>query len=392
MFPEEAMKKKDLYEDLIKFYEFMLGRLPNREGFKAAVEEAIAEEDLRVFFLLPFMGQLTMSEFEKKAAKAGITPQELHEAVKKLIPEGLVATYEKDNKQVYERGSILTMTELQMVKMERGGQEDAPIRLESARFLDMMAEGAAGNIPTKTPYYRVLSVQSTLTGHDPTGEVVVNAVVPDPRAILPIDIVSEMIKDEPLIVVGDCYCRKSKQILGKGCEHPLETCFYFRELGELIHNAGRGRVVSYEETLQILKDCEEAGLVHNINNVQGHMHSLCNCCACACGVLKSIQRGNTNAGAPSRFVSSLDEEVCVQCGICAQYCPSGALTFPTDQLQVNFEKCIGCGLCVSHCPEGAFRMLPREKVKKIPETIWNLYGKINREAMVGMVVSKFKRT
>ena len=142
--------------------------------------------------------------------------------------------------------------------------------------------------------------------------------------------------------------------------------------------------------MAILKDAEEQGLVHNVSNDKGHIHSLCNCCAHACGVMKSLARGETNAGAPSRFHVSYIEEACVQCGTCADYCPTHALTFET-QLSLVVEKCIGCGLCVSHCPEGAMRMVPRDDAAKIPETVNDMFSRMNREAIIGMVVGKFKR-
>jgi Pyruvate/2-oxoacid:ferredoxin oxidoreductase delta subunit len=384
------MAKKDRHEDLLKYYEFMLGKLPNRDTFKKALEETVRDEDLKIFFLLPFLGQLTPEKLEKKAQRTGISKKELELAVTRLIPEGLITTYHKDGVKVFERGSILTMTELQIRKMEELGHGEASIRLEAARFMDLMIEGGAANVPTKTPYYRVLPVQSAITGQQVTGEVVMDAEIPDPRAVLPIDEVTEMIKKQPLMVVAECYCRKAKQILGKGCEHPLDTCFYFNELAELQLNAGRARKISFDEAVKILKDCEEQGLVHNVNNAQGHIHSLCNCCACSCGVIKSIQRGETNAGAPSRFIVSHDEAACVQCGICAEYCPSHALTFHT-RLSLDMAKCIGCGLCVSHCPENAMRMVPREEAVRIPETVDDMFSRINREAIIGMVVGKFKR-
>lgn len=385
------MASKDLYEELLKFYEFMLGKLPNRDAFKAAIQSAIHEEDLKVFFLLPFLGQLTLPKLEKKALRAGLSAEELQTAIRRLIPEGLITTYHKDGEQVYERGSILTLTELQVRKMEEAGQANAAIRLEAARFMDLMIEGGAANVPTKTPYYRVLPVEQTITGQDPLREVAVDMEIPDPRAILPIDIVSEMIKKQPLMAVAECYCRKAKQILGKGCEHPLETCFYFNELAELQLNAGRARKVSYEEALTILKNCSDLGLVHNVSNSQGDIHSLCNCCACSCGVLKSILRGETNAGRASRFVVAYDETNCAQCGICADYCPTGALSFKDGRLSLQAEKCIGCGLCVAHCPQNAVKMVPREKNPKIPATVSEMFGKMNREAILGMVTQKFRK-
>ncbi len=382
------MAPKDLYDDLIKYYEFMLGRLPNREGFKSAVKSTIAEEDLRVFFLLPFFGQITPEKLEKKARRIGLSEGDLQSTIRRLIPEGLITTFHKDGQLVYERGSILTMTELQIRKMELSSQVDAAIRLEAARFMDLMIEGETSQVPTKTPYYRVLPVEKTITGKDLTGEVILDAVVPDPRAILPIDVISEMIKKEPLMVVAECYCRKAKLILDKGCEHDLETCFYFNELAELQLNAGRARKVSYEEALEILKACEDQGLVHNINNAQGHIHSLCNCCACSCGVIKSMRRGETFGGNPSRFVVAYQEEACAVCGECVEVCPTDALLLIDGRLDLSVEKCIGCGLCVSRCPNNALTMIPRQKTARIPETVFDMFGKMTREAVVGKLLQK----
>ena len=66
------MPKKDLYERLIRFYEFQMGSLPHREELRHALMDTFAPDDVRTFFLLPFFGSLTMDSLEKKAARAGI--------------------------------------------------------------------------------------------------------------------------------------------------------------------------------------------------------------------------------------------------------------------------------------------------------------------------------
>jgi hypothetical protein len=64
------MKERDLCEDLIRFYKFQLGTLPERDEFRDAVNVTFSDLDLRAFFMLPFMGMVPIEKIEKKADKA----------------------------------------------------------------------------------------------------------------------------------------------------------------------------------------------------------------------------------------------------------------------------------------------------------------------------------
>ena len=53
---------------------------------------------------------------------------------------------------------------------------------------------------------------------------------------------------------------------------------------------------------------------------------------------------------------------CIQCGICIDSCPTGALYRDESGIvQVDEEKCTGCGTCVSVCPYGAIQVDPETK-------------------------------
>lgn len=58
--------------------------------------------------------------------------------------------------------------------------------------------------------------------------------------------------------------------------------------------------------------------------------------------LKIVQRGE-----------NVRPMVCVQCGKCAEVCPSGAITQnPKGVWMISRKLCTGCGKCVEACPFG----------------------------------------
>ena len=68
------------------------------------------------------------------------------------------------------------------------------------------------------------------------------------------------------------------------------------------------------------------------------------------------------------FIAVSDE--CVQCGDCAEACPTGAIA-PDDGTKTDPEKCIKCCACIKVCPEGARSMKPSpfmDKAKQLNET------------------------
>ncbi|MDY7041462.1 MAG: 4Fe-4S binding protein, partial [Chloroflexota bacterium] len=228
--------------------------------------------------------------------------------------------------------------------------------------------------------------EPTVKEKSPSRTIVVNEVIPDPRGVLPIDVISEVIRQEAsLIGVAECYCRKAKHIIGEGCDYPLETCLVFNELAQTLINNNIAREIDYAEALDIIWQCEELGLVHNVDNCREGIQGLCNCCSCCCVVLRAWQLGQTNASGPSRYVVVFDEDKCTLCENCVSRCPTPARAVRDGRLVVDAGTCVGCGLCVTACQQGANRMVLREEQPKIPKDHDSLYSKIGREAIVGMV-------
>ena len=377
------MPPKDYYEDLIRYYEFQMGEMPRRQDFKDSLKSTFPEKDLQMFFQLPYLGFISEEKFLKKLYKKGFSKSEFENALERLIPRGLVDKFQKNGVWGYERAPVIVV--LEMAVREK---EDSDFRKITAQVMNDMIEGAAENIPTKTPYYRVLPVEKTVQADSLSTLVEVNADIPDPRQVLPLDVISEMLKGVKLIAISNCYCRSAKQVIGDPCQHPLETCFYFDELAQMKLQTDYARQIDYDEAMQILYECETHGLVHNVSNCEGEIQTLCNCCECSCAVLKAWTRGMRNTTSPSRFVIQLDSDKCTLERDCIDACPAGALQVFNETLEIVEGECLGCGLCIPACPKDALHLELRESPPKVYKDNAALYRSIYTESALGLIGRK----
>ncbi|HVO77835.1 MAG TPA: 4Fe-4S binding protein, partial [Methanomassiliicoccales archaeon] len=59
------------------------------------------------------------------------------------------------------------------------------------------------------------------------------------------------------------------------------------------------------------------------------------------------------------MIDSSNEDVCTDCGICADSCPTGAID--PETFERNEDVCIRCMACVEDCPSGALRLAYSDK-------------------------------
>lgn len=63
----------------------------------------------------------------------------------------------------------------------------------------------------------------------------------------------------------------------------------------------------------------------------------------------------------------INQEQCIQCGICAKVCPVGTLSLGTNGIEEPFpQACISCGHCVAVCPTSAIDNKKTPKVNQVP--------------------------
>jgi NAD-dependent dihydropyrimidine dehydrogenase PreA subunit len=174
-----------------------------------------------------------------------------------------------------------------------------------------------------------------------------------PEEILPQEDWKMQIKLAKRRIVAPCGCR----ILWGKCDHPIMTCFavFDNSRGEYYLNKP-GRLLkeySLEETLDIVRANEEAGLIH---------WGVCYCCADACEMLHSYTKHNRlDLVEPNRFEARVNEELCIGCQDCIEKCPFNAIEMYKPEGSKKYkarvipENCKGCGVCIVGCEQKALR-------------------------------------
>lgn len=184
--------------------------------------------------------------------------------------------------------------------------------------------------------------------------------------IRPFESAAEIVAEARAWGVMDCICRKQQAFLGHPCEHPLDVCMVFSAMPGAFDQSATVKALTREEALATLRRAAEAGLVHSVSNHQEGLWYLCNCCTCACGLLRGqAELGIANVIAHSAFVNQVDELRCTGCGTCVERCPFGALTLG-DVAQVEPTRCVGCGVCVLTCPTEALSLVRRPAAEVPP--------------------------
>jgi len=182
------------------------------------------------------------------------------------------------------------------------------------------------------------------------------AALPDDAQ--PSENLAEVLKEAGHWSTSPCPCRLSHWLVDPGnhCEHILETCIHTGDLSRWAVEHGMARELTYDELVDLLKKCNEDGLVStlNINNC------VCNCCDDCCAIFHG-QNLEVQVFLPSPFMAQVDTETCDACETCADRCPVGAIEV-NDHAVVDQEKCLGCGVCVPTCTTESIKLIRRPKI------------------------------
>ena len=179
----------------------------------------------------------------------------------------------------------------------------------------------------------------------------VNESIEPGSRILAYEDVIKIIENAKTLSVTKCSCR----VIDGACGKPLEVCIQVDRAAEYNLERGTGRALSKAEAIDMLKMCEEKGLVHVADNRQVVGHVICNCCSDCC-MNWSIMTGPKKWVAPSRFEAIVDPDLCTGCETCLDRCFFDAIAVKNGLAAVDPGKCMGCGVCAVSCPTEALRL------------------------------------
>ncbi|MBU0463228.1 MAG: 4Fe-4S binding protein [Proteobacteria bacterium] len=181
--------------------------------------------------------------------------------------------------------------------------------------------------------------------------------------VLPSQTIEDIINKFDDIAVGYCFCRQRRNLLGDACatKAPTLNCFTFGKSARHTIAQGFAKQITRQKALDIMKDAENAGLIHKAfhpgSRESSFETSICNCCKDCCDTFNLWRNGTLPMINSTFHLSVIDTDACTGCGICGDFCPTDAITLENDEYAVRQENsCIGCGVCARFCPEKAISL------------------------------------
>ncbi len=177
-------------------------------------------------------------------------------------------------------------------------------------------------------------------------------------------------KYEGKYAASPCSCRRSRLKHDEGCaDDPEGWCVAVGDMADYVVETQKdGRYITKEEALEIFRQAEENGFVHQITNIDGanKIFAICNCNVNVCYALRTSQLFNTPNMSRSAYIAKVDKEKCVACGKCVEHCPAGAVK-------------LGQKLCKKDGSEITYPKMPLPTEQKWGEHMWtHNYRDVNR--------------
>jgi len=341
------MAEKDVYDELAEmhFTEDVVG-IPTTPSFMKLLRLQYTPEEAALALKIRFTG----GTLDELAVQTGMDKDKLKEMFYAMSEKGTAWFDPGDDDPIYKAVGAAAPG---LVETGIWGGIRRHYDVELAKALhSVIAEWGRDRLCTLGfPFAPVWAAQSAL-----------------PDDAKPEENLAEVLKSEGHWSVSLCPCRLSAQLdtPGEHCDHILDTCLHSGPVSRWTVKFGMSRELTYEEVLDLLKSCNEDGLVHtlNINNC------VCNCCNDCCPQFVGQLQLGAQILIPSPFEATVDEGACTACGDCAEACPMNAIAIE-GFAEVNQSLCIGCGVCVTRCDTGAMTLVRRAspEASQIPDDV-----------------------
>ena len=341
------MGKKNEYpgmrEPIAKLAKMITNRIPIALGI-----EKIKKEDAEYWGLDAL---LTDEQAEVALSMGRRKPRTLDEVVKLCGKDR--ATTEK----ILEELSVMGIVEYNWENPQHEKQYLVPMFVPgSAEFTNMNSKLLQEH-PEMGRFFEEMSripLEKVTPMVPPGGAGIGMHVIPVEKAIementsIPIEHISHWLdKYEGKYAASPCSCRNSRKTFDEGCaDDPEGWCIAVGDMADYVVETEKGgRYITKEEALEIFKQAEDNGFVHQITNIDGEnkIFAICNCNVNVCYALRTSQLFNTPNLSRSAYVARVEKENCVACGKCVEYCPAGAVKLgqklcKADGSEVEYPK------------------------------------------------------
>ena len=339
--------RKTLYENLARHLHQGIIGAPISPSLMGILEIMFPEEEAEIACKLPFENK-SLDDLKKLYPDKS---ESLESILTVMARNGTVFTQQKPGK---DRKYRLLPTVVGIAEAPFwAGIDTEKARKLAPLWIKYRDEGFGKELARNIPAVRVIPIDQSLKNKS---------------QILPFDKLKEKLISLSYFAVSKCPCRQMMSYVGKGCNHSLDNCLHFNEMGRYVVEQGMGREITRDEALSILEEADKEGLVHSCENLDGYLSMICNCCGCCCVFLQTQKLLDLTMISSSSYVSCVDEEVCIGCGTCEERCPMDAIAVGEDEhAQVDPGRCIGCGICVPTCPSTAVALVLRETIIPPPD-------------------------
>jgi ferredoxin len=286
--------------------------------------------------------QLTPESAEQIARRISKDPAKTASLLEEMVRKGLIRAVDEGEQCKF--GLIPWV--VGVYENQLGRLDEELVQLLEEWFVEAAVQWA-GVLNTLPSIHKVIPVEKS---------------IPFEVQIFPYEQASALLDNAKSFGVRKCICRVHRGLAGQPCKYPLETCVVFAQTEGAFDDDPDTRAITKEEAMRILRETEDAGLIHSSANVREGHEYICNCCTCCCGLMRSLYMfGLENSVAKSDFHAAVDSEKCTGCGTCVKRCQFGVPSILDDVSHVDERRCVGCGQCVMTCPSGAMALVRRSK-------------------------------
>jgi len=328
------METKDIY---VKVLEKINVPDPNSARMHKIIRKLVTPEEAEILLALP-------TEAAELARKTGMPEEAVQRRLQEFQEKGLVVPTSKGLRLVRD---VLQFHDANLSSLEKWVDTelcDMWKDFYEAEFMPLTEKLSAMPVDASAKTVRIVPAWRAIE------------LSPDlPVAKLPPEEnLRDLVKGADVIAVVPCTCRRSL----RRCDAKVEICVLFNRGAEYAINRGAGRKVSADEAMAVLREGEEAGLVHTWPfGLSPRLNEICNCCRDCCIIFDpGLKFGTLDRGlAKSHLRAEVHKHVCDGCQDCVEICFFGAIEMKQDppgkklKAEVDPAKCYGCGACVVAC-------------------------------------------